>query len=256
MMMSEIGNLLLCQLSSVKPWPSGCDHSSPMHPSSRQVLVIVSVCSGCHNKYHRLADITETFFLTSAMLYSKAGKSKIELPANRFPVRALLPVCRWPPSCHSITWQERERRDKLSSCLFFQGHLSHHEGPILMTSSNSNYFPKASSPNIITIGRSGLQPELQGKGTYTLSPYSHSFTHVFSFLRFSITISKTLCSCLGKWCKIHLEMILSPRRARTCWNWKHSGLMWADSWGLDAFIIILWFTEPCMLVVGLYFQMC
>ena len=42
---------------------------------------------------------------------------------------------------------EREREEAFW-CLFLQRHQSHHEGPTPMISSNPNYLPKTTSPNI------------------------------------------------------------------------------------------------------------
>lgn len=40
--------------------------------------------------------------------------------------------------------------------LFLQGYQSHHEGPIVMTSSTLNYLPKALPPNTTTLGGQGF----------------------------------------------------------------------------------------------------
>jgi hypothetical protein len=54
--------------------------------------------------------------------------------------------------------------------LFFKGHKFHCEGPSpLMTSSNPNYLPKASSPNSITLGVRILIHEFWGNSLHTIA---------------------------------------------------------------------------------------
>ena len=86
----------------------------------------------------------------------EAGKCKIKVLGKiGFFLRPLLLDCRQLPSCCTL-WPllyagMGKKRKWVLLYFFIQEHKSHHQGPMLMISSNLNYLPKVSSPSIITL---------------------------------------------------------------------------------------------------------
>ena len=93
--------------------------------------------------------------------------------------------------------RERERevggeRDQVQGlrALFLQGHEFHHECPILVTSSNPKYCPKASSPS--TVITSGVRAS-----TYELGGGEHDSVHRASDRLFTAVSSRLLVASTG-----------------------------------------------------------
>ena len=77
----------------------------------------------------------------------EAGKSQVSAPTDACLVRVCFLACRWNPSCCN-RGGEREKENKFFSVSSYKG-----TNPILKApASCSNYLPKISFPNTITLG--------------------------------------------------------------------------------------------------------
>lgn len=113
--------------SYVRPAPSTAQKSPLLTTDSVQVGLTRSQAQGRLNNRH--------VFLTAP----KAGNLKSGNHDSQSQVRTRFLVCSWLPSCCVLAWRKEIASSLVSLSI---GHYAHHEGPILITSSEPNYFPK------------------------------------------------------------------------------------------------------------------
>ena len=113
---------------------SRCMFPPPLRTIRFNILAhLVSVSSGCHNRYHRLGGLNNRPLLLPVL---EAGN------LIRFLVRVFFLACRWLTILCVLTWH----REKGTSSLVFylEGHLPHHGAPP-HDLINPKHLPKAPS---------------------------------------------------------------------------------------------------------------
>ena len=117
-------------------------------------------------EYHRQGGLNNRHLFLTVL---EAGKSKIKVLADSVSGEDLFLVCRWLPSCCTLTWH-REGSGLFS---FLWGHYSQPGDSTFMTSSKPNYLLNVPPPNTITLRMQcedlGLQP-MNFRGIETFSP--------------------------------------------------------------------------------------
>lgn len=125
---------------------------------SAKIIVFVLVYPAAVTKYQRPGG------LNNSLIIPEAGKREIKVQADRFLVRApFLPGRPLPPPW--VPTRQKGRKEKGGSktetekreggglfSLFSKEHGSYHGGATLMRSSDTNYLPKSSFPNTISLG--------------------------------------------------------------------------------------------------------
>jgi len=122
---------------------------------NKKVYLTVLVCSGCHNKMPKTRWLKEWKFIFSRFW--------------RLTVWHEYACVEW----WKFSWLAVDQSQKKQTLHLVTLHIkslipTHHEGPTLMTSSNLNYFPKASSPNTITLALRNSIYKFQGEHKHSV----------------------------------------------------------------------------------------